>query len=231
MRVYVVATIRMLIIIMAIVTYAGGTSYAQPSPLQVVLPLVDADPGQEPDSMATVNLDLFGSIVCGFDIWFSADRDDIARFTTETIIVFDTAYWKCNVADGQFCLDSTEVGWYDDWDYITIDPMERTGVVFDTVGTLLSGWEIVRVTSPSGDGSDVRIVAVADDLETPGTVSCILPTSYAPLIHLGSRALMVPDTQAVRSTYLNLPMDAAHCRFWNEHGTYIGGLPEVTPDT
>jgi hypothetical protein len=182
---------------------------------------------------SVITLYLANSIdsVAAFSLWIQLNSPDIVKFQTDTARVIDTTYWKCLSYSGSKCLDSISDSAHGSWDIRHIDTVLATIGNIDTVGTLISGWDLVNTRSLSGAGTDILITAMATTLGGP-TRPPILPGPTRVLARLRADILQVPDTATVRSVDLLINHDLLDkFNFSRPNGTSIGVKDTTKPDT
>jgi hypothetical protein len=174
--------------------------------------------------------------------WFC--QESIGDSCIDSILVVgDTLYFQCNEWDGTFenCLDSTLVpadSGYDEgmaypavYDTMYIDTIEILIGTFDTVGTLISGWEHVSARSLSGIETNLNVTGIAD---MPGgtTVGGIEPQQGGVLIRLQAQVLDIPDSLQDRTVNILIQSDVlSHFNFSEPDGSSVGLAYEEIPDT
>lgn len=170
-------------------------------------------------------LDNYQDTVAGFSIWFMMERPDLAEFPIDSVLAFDTSYWRCDLFEGPDCVDSTEVFDPDsaDFIYVSIHWVERGNI--DTTGTLVAGWEYISATSISGFGTDLNIVGLAD--MPGGEITPGIPPQQngPPLIRLYAEAfddtgtvgifIFHPDFAAPNGSLIGYRMqEVAYTAYW-----------------
>ena len=131
--------------------------------------------------------------VAGFTFWCMLDRPDVIRFAAGAVV--DTTYWDCLVYSGPDCTDSIEVEPYEEWDFSHVDTIEVYGANIDTVGTLISGWEMVDSRSLTGLGYDIKVTGLAD-LPKPPVIPSLAPQSGGTLVRLVADVIGLPNDTA-----------------------------------
>jgi hypothetical protein len=191
--------------------------------------------------------------VAGFNLWLQLDRPDIMEFQTEMDTSIDTTYWDCLEWNGPDCVDSElTIWWYEctewigdscidsfatpgeegvDWDFMNVDSNEIFIGNFDTVGTLISGWELVESRSLSGVGHDINIAGIAD-LDGGDFTQGIPPQQGGLLVKLLADVYNIPDSMTERSVHMLIQHEFIdHFSFSRPNGTAIGIAYEQVLDT
>jgi hypothetical protein len=202
--------------------------------------------GQE-NSVVTVFLNNTFDDISAFTLHLILTRNDIANFQTELDTVIETTYWKewcwrCTQWNGTTCVDSAlfqdtcAVDFPDTqpWDFMLVDTVEAFTGNFDTVGTLISGWEMVESRSVStGElGLDIKMTAIADRQSIPGYKPPIHPQQGGVLFKLLADIFPIPDTQLDRE--VGIVVDVAwkpYFVFSTPAGVAIGWISVPVPDT
>jgi len=108
-----------------------------------------------------------------------------------------------------------------------------TSVVFDTSGTLISGWQGVAVRSIAGSGYDAKIVAIANTVEPPMTPGIGYPqTGEIPLIKLVADIYDLPaflDDSTAQISILYEMLD--NIGFSDPQGNALGIVYDSVVDT
>ena len=168
----------------------------------------------------------FSDTVVGMNIWIMCDRPDILTFQGDPGIRIDTTWWKCLTYQGLNCVDSAQTIPSADWDFKHVDTIDILIGNFDTVGTLLSGWELVSAVSLTGTGTDINLVALADNTPVggPSRPGLIPPfSSSVPLIKLNADVLSIPDTMQDRTVNMLVQYQILdHISFSKPNGSSIG---------
>ncbi|MCD6250679.1 MAG: hypothetical protein J7J98_10145 [candidate division Zixibacteria bacterium] len=190
----------------------------------------------EENSAVSVFLTNPSDDIFAFTIHIALDRNDIANFQTQldTIEVF--TYWACNNWVGEVCTDSVGV---DDpltepWDFEHIDTVEAYAGVFDTVGTLISGWDYVqsRAVSTGDLGLDILLTAISDTDSIPGYVPPLSPQGGGVLFRVLADIFPIPPEQEDRTATVRI--DVGFKRwfgFSTPEGESIGWITVQVPDT
>ena len=202
--------------------------------------------GQE-NSVVTVYLNNTFDDIAAFTLHLILTRSDIANFQTDLDTVIDTTYWqewcwRCTEWDGMTCVDSAQfqdtcaVDFPDTqpWDFILVDTVEAFTGNFDTVGTLISGWEQVesRAVSTGELGLDIKLTAIADKAKPAGHPPPIHPQQGGVLFRLLADIFPLPDTQEDRE--VGILVDVAwkpYFVFSTPAGDAIGWISIPVPDT
>ena len=125
----------------------------------------------------------------------------LVEFQTDSGVSYDTTYWICNSYDiDSVCIDSTNVEFdstnieFDTlYDFIYVQAFEVLIGNFDTVGTLIGGWEFVAAQSQIGDNKHLVLVGLAD-LAGGGIAKGFAPQQGGLLMRLLVDVLDVSDT-------------------------------------
>jgi len=164
--------------------------------------------------------------VVGLNIWIMCDRPDILKFEGNPGTRIDTTYWKCLTYQGPNCIDSVQTIPSASWNFIHIDTIDILIGNFDTVGTRLSGWELVSSVSLTGSGTDINVVALADNTPVGGPFrpGLVPPFNSAiPLLKLNADVFAIPDTMQDRTVNLLVQYQVLnHISFSRPNGTSIG---------
>jgi len=203
--------------------------------LRVTVGDTTAMPGQH-NSVITVFMTNTLDRVAAFTLHLVLPRTDIANFQTDYDTVIDTTYWDCLATSGGKCVDSVAVDFPDlnPWDMRYIKSTEVTVGSFDTVGTLISGWEMVEARSVSTGalGLDIKLTAIADRASTPGTKPPIYPQQGGVLFRLLADAFNVPAEQTDRTVAVMIDVSwKPYFAFSTPSGTAIGWTTVLKPDT
>jgi hypothetical protein len=115
-----------------------------------------------------------------------------------------------------------------------VDTVEAFTGNFDTVGTLISGWEMVESRSVStGDlGLDIKLTAIADRQSIPGYKPPIHPQQGGVLFKLLADIFPIPDSQLDRE--VGVVVDIAwkpYFVFSTPEGQAIGWVSVPVPDS
>ncbi len=161
----------------------------------------------ELNSAVTVFLTTTVDEIAAFNIWLRLTQPGIAEFQTNGVTVLDTTYWLCIEEVEEVCVDSQAVDFPDinPWDFRHIEEVDALIGNFDTVGTLISGWEMVTsrsiITGPDGQplNQDIKLTAIADQGSVPGTVPPLPPLTNGVLFRLLADIMPIPDEQEDRT--------------------------------
>jgi len=162
-------------------------------------------PGQA-NTVISVYMDNFTDIVDGFDLTLHVGNTDLMEFKVDTIQELYTRYWVCNIGSVGSCTDSSEVDSTQTYEYTTAELIDVVVGNVDTTGTLLSGWEYLKVQSTSGFGNTMRITAQADQAAAPVTPG-INPQQGGVLIKLLADVPNIDDTVSNRTSSINIQRD------------------------
>jgi hypothetical protein len=199
-------------------------------------------PGQH-NSVVTVFMTNTQDQIAAFTLHLVLNRNDIANFQTDFATVIDTTYWKewcCTQYSGEQCVDSTRdtcaVDFPDieHWDFMLVDTAEVSIGSFDTVGTLISGWEMVEARSVStGDlGLDIKLTAIADRSSVPGFKPPINPQQGGVLFRLLADIFPLPPGQIDRTVGIGIDVSwKPYFSFSTPAGVSIGWITVQVPDT
>jgi len=192
-------------------------------------------PGQQ-NSVVTVFLTNTFDDIAAFTIHLILTRNDIANFQTSVETVVDSTYWDCLEWNGSICLDSVAVDFPDinPWDFMHVTSVEAFTGNFDTVGTLISGWEQVesRAVSTGDLGLDIKVTAIADKSTVSGYKPPIHPQQGGILFKLRADIFPIPDTQTDRE--VGIMVDVAwkpYFVFSTPEGVALGWITVQVPDT
>ncbi|HWR83722.1 MAG TPA: hypothetical protein VN285_10490 [Candidatus Deferrimicrobium sp.] len=120
---------------------------------------------------------------------------------------------------------SDSVAAFNIWLQLSRPDIMEFEITFDTVGTLISGWEYVFVNSLGGLGYDLNIVALANMLDPPVITPGIghPQTGELPLIKLILNVYDIPDTMTDRTVdiFINEEFAGRFC-FSTPQGQCIG---------
>ena len=125
-------------------------------------------------------------------------------FQTDSGRSFDSTYWIGNSYDiDSVCIDSTNVNPdsiadSSDYDFIVVDIYEVLIGNFDTVGTLIGGWEYVAAQSQTENSSSIILVGIAD-LPGGAITKGFAPQQGGVLMRLLVAVLDVSDTVTDRT--------------------------------
>jgi len=175
-------------------------------------------------------------IVAGFDFILLLDRPDIMGFQTTPDTIVDSSYWRCLEWDDEVCLDSMDItdsilmepSYNYDWISITRHPVWSANI--DTTGTLCSGWEYIRCTTPDPNGHLLRFSARSSYYGPPFTGGIgYPPTGDIPLIRIWADVYDIPEEQPDRTVNIFIQQECLDfgfedpCKFfYDENGLPIG---------
>jgi hypothetical protein len=225
-------TASALVLVMLLALAPGSQAVER---LRVTVGDTTAMPGQK-NSVITVFMTNTLDRVAAFTLHLALARTDIANFQTEYDTVIDTTYWDCLATSGGKCVDSVSVDFPDlnPWDMRYISSTPVTVGSFDTVGTLISGWEMVEARSVStGErGLDIKLTAIADRASTPGTKPPIYPQQGGVLFRLLADAFDIPPEQTDRTVSIMIDYSwKPYFVFSTPSGAAIGWTNVLKPDT
>ncbi|UCD94659.1 MAG: hypothetical protein JSU69_00995 [Candidatus Zixiibacteriota bacterium] len=190
-----------------------------------------ARPGQQ-DFPISVYLTNYFDSVAGFDFLLVISHPELLEFQTRLDTAFNTTYWKCTLWSGELCIDSADVT--DsviadpsfEYDRAVVDSSEYLAGIFDTTGTLCSGWEFISARPVSGYPHFLMVTGRADTTwppyYTPG-IGCPQFGDY-PLIKLLADVNDISDTVQDR-TVIIWWVHEPWCQqsvFYDETGDLIG---------
>ena len=128
----------------------------------------------------------------------------LVEFQTDSGVSFDTTYWICNSYDiDSVCIDSINVDSASLSDFFNVDTFEVLIGNFDTVGTLIGGWEFVVAQSQIGDNKHLVLVGLAD-LAGGGIAKGFVPQQGGLLMRLLVDVLDVSDTIVDRTILIQI---------------------------
>lgn len=187
------------------------------------------NPGQN-NSVITVYLTNTFDQISAFEVWLQLANPDILEFQTDLDTVVDTTYWECTGYIGDSCTDSVGVTELDDWTVFHVDTVVAEVGNIDTAGTLISGWQLAITRSFSG-GSDVKVIAAADDPQVPGAAPNIPIQGGGVLFRLLGDIKNIPDTAENRTVDIIPQPFLDNLSFSRPDGSSIGIITEMVPDT
>lgn len=195
--------LALFVITAVLLTVCSNTSFAEDqADCEVTLSLPDTVSEPYTEITIPVYFDNFVDSLRAIAIWIQSSRSpNVMAFLLDTVIVYDTTYWKCNQYSGPDCIDSTSVPVFDSWDFMHVDTSEFVAGLHDTTGTLVSGWEYVDSRSLSSNGTDILVVAVADLPGLPFTAAS--PTQQGGIL-VNIRAHVFDDTELFTDSIINL---------------------------
>ena len=140
-------------------------------------------------------------------------------------------WWQCQSWDGDDCLSWLEVDstqsydsvYYDvTWDSMYSEELEIVIGNVDTAGTLMSGWEVLRVESTSGDGQSMTIYGAADFYGGPVTPG-ISPQTGGLLFKLQADVFDIADSVSERMVNIEILHEFYdQLSFSDENGDVVG---------
>ncbi|MCK4632427.1 MAG: hypothetical protein KAT79_04100, partial [candidate division Zixibacteria bacterium] len=140
-------------------------------------------------------------------------------------------WWQCQGWSGDDCLswlavDSSQafdsVYYEPTWDSMYSYEMDIVIGSVDTTGTLVSGWEVFRVESGSGDGQNMTIYGAADFWGGPVTPG-IEPQTGGLLFRLLADVFEIPDSVTERTVNIEILHDFYdQLSFVDEDGNVVG---------
>jgi hypothetical protein len=153
------------------------------------------------NEIVTVYVDNFFDTIVAFNLELKVDPPGRAVFRTDSGIFIDTSYWDCvtwgpgGPPDPANCIDSIRVALEDPiiHDWMNVDTIPILIGSFDTVGTLIGGWEYVQTRSSNDEGKNLIIAGIAN-LPDGGFTPGFSPQQGGPLINLLVDILDVHDT-------------------------------------
>jgi len=103
----------------------------------------------------------------------------------------------------------------------------------DTVGTLISGWEVLDVRYLTGQPFDVKVTGIADNPHSGGSTPGISPQQEdLPFYYLIADVYDLPDTSQSRSVEIIVQHhNLDHFSFADEEGNAIGLMTETLYDS
>lgn len=237
------ASILVLILLLALAPQSQAVER-----LRVRVADTTGSPGQH-NSVVTVYLNNTFDDIAAFTLHLILTRNDIANFQTDMDTVIDTTYWKewcwhCTHWNGTTCVDSAQsqdtcavdfpTSQPKNWDFILVDTVEAFSGNFDTVGTLIGGWEQVdsRAVSTGDLGLDIKLTAIADKSSVPGQKPPIHPQQGGVLFKLLADIFPIPDSQLDRE--VGVVVDVAwkpYFVFSTPDGQAIGWVSVPVPDS
>lgn len=192
-----------------------------------------------PDSVGTLTIYMqnYQDTVAGFELWLQLSRPDLMQFQQELDTTFITFYWDCLVWDGEDCLDSVDVTdtvlqdpSYP-YDFATVDTQIVMEALFDSTGTLVSGWQYVEARSLGGMGYDIKIAALANMLPPPYQTGIPPQNGEVPLVRLPFTTMDVLDTLTERTVDVMIVPILDHFSFSTPQGQSIGVQWQEVYDT
>ncbi|MFZ1685370.1 MAG: dockerin type I repeat-containing protein [Candidatus Zixiibacteriota bacterium] len=128
-------------------------------------------------------------------------------------------------------LDS--IGGFSLWMQLDRPDLVRFDSIVDTAGTALSGFGFVAVRSPSGQWTDIKLTAFADNVPGgPPQLRGFGPSlSEQALFRVHFHLLSIPDTMQSRTAAVAINSNAAWFSFARPNGTTIGIAYKLEVDT
>jgi hypothetical protein len=211
---------------------AADTRAESESVVELIITVGDTtgDPGQQNSWISVFLTNVFDE-VAAFEVWLRMSRPDILEFQTNLDTVVDTTYWICNAWSGSDCIDSVASEKDSAWDIRHIDTVEVFTGNLDTAGTLISGWDFVTTRSITGSGTDIKVSAIADRPNIPGTPPPISTQSGGVLFRLLGDIQDVPDSMTDRGVDIFVQPFLDHFSFSRSDGSSIGILTQEVEDT
>jgi hypothetical protein len=206
---------------------------AQPAAIRVTVEDVQGNPGQNNVSISVFLTNVFDT-VAAFELWLQLSRPDILFFQTNYDTIVDTTFWECIQWSGPNCVDSVSCDPDTAGGSCPIRHIDTTNVFvgnIDTVGTLIGGWDVVTTRSIAGQGLDIKITALANDIGIPGSGRLIAPQGGGVLFRLLGDFKPVSDTLTDRSADLMISSFLNHFNFSRPNGTSIGIISQQVPDS
>ncbi|MCP4684452.1 MAG: hypothetical protein GY867_03290 [bacterium] len=222
-----VCTLSLLIVI-SMIFLAPAESQAVPD-IRLSVGDTTGNPGQT-NSVITVYLTNTRHEISAFEVWLQLSNPEILEFQTDLDTVVDTTYWECTGFIGDSCTDSISALETDPWWKRHVDTVIADVGNIDTVGSLIGGWQLAITRSFSG-GSDVKLIAAADDPEIPGTAPNIPIQGGGVLFRLLGDVKNIPDTATNRTVNIIPQPFLDNFSFSQPDGTSIGIITETVPDT
>jgi len=197
----------------------------------------------EQNSVVTVFLTNTMDQIAAFTLHLVLTRNDIANFQNDLDTVVDTTYWRewcCTEWLDEVCVDSAQdtcaVDFPDlePWDFYEVDTVESFTGNFDTVGTLISGWEMVDARSVStGElGLDIKLSAIADRQTVPGYKPPISPQQGGVLFRLLADIFPISPLQEDRTVGIIVDVSwKPYFVFSTPEGEAVGWVQIEVPDT
>ncbi len=217
-------------VVFCLIFFVVPSSQAIPE-LTITVGDTTGDAGEQ-NSVITVFMDNVFDTVSAFELWLQLNRPDILRFQTDLDTVVDTTYWICEEWLGEVCVDSVACNPESttcEMEYV--DTVEAYVGNFDTVGTLISGWEMVKSRSITGVGTDIKVTAIADRNSVPGVHPGIAPQGGGVLFRLLGDIYPIHDTIEDRTVGIFVPPFLDNFSFSRADGTSIGILTVEVPDS
>lgn len=186
---------------------------AMNSPDETAIPRITAyigDTTAQPGATNTVIsafIDNNFDTIVGFSLYIQLNGPpNIMEFQTDSGIDIDTTYWRCVSGSPPNCTDSVSVPEESTWHFTHVDTYDVEIGNFDTVGTLVAGWEYISTRSFSGNGTDLLIVGIAN-LPAGPVKKGFAPQQGGRLIKILADVGDIDDTLTDRIVYLQINKD------------------------
>ncbi len=219
-----------IVTVLAIIMVAILSSAASAQMPEIVVDIGDSTYFAEQDTgMLIVRFSNYLDTIAGLALWFNLSNPDVVEFAVSLDTVFDTTYWQCIQYSGPDCIDSLEVSQSDDWDFLHADTIVDDASLFDTTGTLLSGWQGVWF-EPVGSGPyESKLVAIANS-PSPPYIPGIAPQDNGVLIKI---PLVIKDWNEFLAHEVDvfIPPTTQGAQFSDPKGNSLGLSPVVIQDT
>jgi len=222
--------------ILVVVLFLGSASDSQAiERLRVTVGDTTGTAGQQ-NSVITVFLTNTMDDIFAFTLHLVLTRNDIANFQTQLDTIEEHTYWNCLEWVDEVCMDSVAVDFpeVDPWDIEHVDTIEVFLGNFDTVGTLISGWEMVtsRAVSTGELGLDIKLSAISDQADPPAVVPPISPQGGGVLFRLLADIFPIPPEQEDRTATIMIDVEyKPYFIFSTPEGEAIGWISVEVPDT
>ena len=221
---------------------------AQTQRIKVTVTDTTGDAGLD-NSVITVFLQN-ADTVSAFELWLQLSRPDILGFQTDVDTVIDTTYWLCIDSVGSVCTDSVACDPGNLPGYVCIEAIGDSCVDslfetscqmsyvdtievlignIDTVGTRISGWELVESRSMTGTPYDIKVTGKADQLGAPVTPP--MNPGSGVLFRLRGDIADISDTVVDRQVRIIPQPVLAYFNFSKPSGVSIGIVQVPVPDT
>jgi hypothetical protein len=195
--------------------------YSDPNDIEVLCRILPCATGLENDSFEVVvqisNL-MAADSIGGVELWINISDPDLIQFDV------DSSWWlldsTCLGFDGETCTL---------WQYDSI--IELATGVYDTNGTVMSGWEYLESRVLGGNRGVAKVSALAD-LSAPPRVPGYPPSFGDTLIRLYAHTNGVLGDSLCDSAAISFIISRSQTRFSNSEGDLIGcGSYEWDVDT
>ena len=248
-----VTPVRGIVLLIAVGLILGlATSVSAIESIRVTVGDTTGDAGTD-NSVVTVFLQNFKQTdtVAAFELWLQLSRPGMVEFVSDIDTVVDTSYWYCREDSEGVCIDSvscnpdsvpgyvclqslgelcTDSVFVNECPIMRIDLVEALVANIDTVGTRISGWQLVTSRSITGTPRDIKIIGAADSYLTPGSATPIAPGSGV-LFRLNADILPISDTVGDRSVNILPQAFLDHMNFSRPDGSSIGIVEYDVIDT